>query len=62
MALTPGTRLGPYEVTVQIGVLYPWSKRLTDVVCSGLALILVAPMLLMIAAVIKLSGLVHPEV
>ncbi|HIC70022.1 MAG TPA: hypothetical protein EYO90_10930, partial [Candidatus Latescibacteria bacterium] len=45
----------------QIGVPCPWSKRLTDVVCSGLALILVAPMLLMIAALIKLSGLVHPE-
>ena len=48
MALASGTRLGPNEVTAQIGVPYPWSKRLTDVVCSGLALI-------------KLSGLALPE-
>ncbi len=61
MALQPSTRLGPSEITARIGVPCPWSKRLTDVVCSGLALVLVAPLLLIVAALIKLSGLVHPE-
>jgi hypothetical protein len=31
MSLAPGSRLGPYEVTAQIGVGGPASARVTDV-------------------------------
>ncbi len=30
MALTPGTRLGPYEITAQIGVGWMTRQPLTD--------------------------------
>ena len=30
MALTPGTRLGPYAITAQIGVVWMTRQQLTD--------------------------------